>query len=121
MIYKCQDLIGAGGFDMHALQLATSVAVGKASEDKVAMGVLEGTMMKLENPSKATSFRGRLRNCDEFCKERLRLVAIATASSRCSCRLKNMMGVMKSPAVLQNKNGANSVLLRSFGRRASDA
>ena len=57
MIFKCQDLIGADGFDMHALKLATSVVVGKVSQDKVAMGILEGAMMKLEDPCKGNHFR----------------------------------------------------------------
>ena len=38
IIFKRQDLIGTEGFGMHALKLATSVAVGKVSQDKVAMG-----------------------------------------------------------------------------------
>ena len=48
MIFKLQDLVGVGGIDRHSVLLVTSVAAGKVSEDKVAMGLLERAMMKVE-------------------------------------------------------------------------
>ena len=50
VIFKLQELIGTEGFDMHALTFAASVAVGKVARDKVAMGIIEGSMMNVENP-----------------------------------------------------------------------
>ena len=50
MIFKLQELIGTEGFDMHAIKLTASVAVGKIARDKVAMGIIEGSMMNVENP-----------------------------------------------------------------------
>ena len=104
IILKLQDLIGAAeGLDMHAVQLATSVAVGKVSQNKVAMGILEGAMMKLEDPRKGNSLQGRLRGTSEFIKERLQCTALTVASKHCSNKLKDMLGIMKSPGVLQDR------------------
>ena len=103
IIFKLQDLIVADGLDMHAVQLATSVAVGKVSQNKVAMGILEGAMMKLEDPRKGNSLQGRLRRTSDFVKERLRHTALTVASKHCSNKLKDMLGIMKSPGVLQDR------------------
>ena len=103
IIFRCQDLIGAEGVDMHAIELVASVAVGKVSKDKIAMGVLEGSMMNVEdpNPRKSNNYRGRLRRVIEEIEERLRYTALALASSHCSNRLKDMLSVMKFPTILQ--------------------
>ena len=70
MIFKCQDLIVIEGFDMHALRLATSVTAGKVSEDSVAMGIIEGATMKLEdqNPRKCNNPRGSVSKCEDLIK-----------------------------------------------------
>ena len=65
------------------------------------MGILEGAMMKLEDPRKGNHFRSRVSKCVELIKERLRHTALAVASSHCSSRLENVLGVMKSPTYLQ--------------------
>ena len=118
MTFKLQDLVGVGGLDRHAISLATSVAVGKVSEDKVAMGLIESAMMKVENTDGTMSFRGRVSKCSSIVKDRLRCTALCMAARKCSPKLKDMIGVMKH---YTKQNHCNSVDLRSFGRRDSDA
>ena len=103
MIFKLQDLVGVGGLDRHAISLATSVAVGKVSEDKVAMGLIESAMMKVENTDGTMSFRGRVSKCSSIVKDRLRCTALCMAARKCSPKLKDMIGVMKFPNIIQNK------------------
>ena len=103
VIFKLQSLVGHGGLDKHDVELATSVTCGKISQDKVAMGLLEGSMLMLNTSGQGTSFRGRLRNLDTRTKDRLRCTALCVASRKCSSRLKDMLYTMKFPNVIQDK------------------
>ena len=51
LITKCQKWLASGEMDVHQIKIATSVLTGPLSRDHVAMGVLEGAMLCLEDPS----------------------------------------------------------------------
>ena len=54
-IFKLQSLVGIGGLDKHDVELATSVTCGKISQDKVSMGLLEGSLMMLNISGKSNT------------------------------------------------------------------
>ena len=121
MIFKLQDLVGVGGLDRHSVLLATSVAAGKVSEDKVAMGLLEGAMMKLATTDGSANFRGRLSRCTPLVKDRLQMCSSLCGFEAVQYKAERHPWCYEIPICFTRQKHANSVDLRSSGRQESDA